>query len=64
MRLELWVERVGGARFTINYEMFDASVLVARASTMCVTFDFDAGRPRRLTDEERAALGEYADGPA
>ncbi len=64
LRLELWVERVGGARFTINYEMFDASVLVARASTMCVTFDFDAGRPRRLTDEERAALGEYADGPA
>ena len=30
-----------------------ATLLAARASTTCVTFDFATDRPRRLTDEER-----------
>jgi acyl-CoA thioester hydrolase len=64
LRLELWIDRIGGARFTIGYEIFDGPALAARASTTCVTFDFTAGRPRRLTDEERATLRDFADVPA
>ena len=61
LRIELWVDKVGGARFTVRYEVFDRELLVARAATMCVTFDFDIDRPRRLTDEERTILAGFAD---
>jgi acyl-CoA thioester hydrolase len=61
LRLELWVDGVRGAAFTVRYEVFDGSRLTARAATVCVPFDFDEDRPRRLTDEERAALAGYRD---
>ncbi len=61
LRLELWSEKVGGARFTVRYEIFDGERLAARAATLCVTFDFDTDRPRRITDEERAILAGFAD---
>jgi acyl-CoA thioester hydrolase len=61
LQVVCWVESIGGARFTIRYEIFDRDVLAARAATVCVTFDFDAGRPRRLTDEERDVLRALAD---
>jgi acyl-CoA thioester hydrolase len=61
LRLELWIEKVGGARFTVRYEVFDGAVLAARAATMCVTFDFTTDRPRRITPEERAILTGFAD---
>jgi acyl-CoA thioester hydrolase len=65
LRLEVWVENVGGARFTVRYEVFDQTpgghVLTARASTTCVTFDFTTDRPRRLTAEERKILAGFAD---
>lgn len=61
LRVETWIDSIGGARFTIRYEILDGDVLAARASTTCATFDFDAGRPRRLTDEERAVLREFGD---
>jgi acyl-CoA thioester hydrolase len=35
-----------------------------RASTVIVPFDFEAQRPRRITDEERAFLKEYMDDAA
>jgi acyl-CoA thioester hydrolase len=57
----MWVENVRGARFTVRYEIFDGQVLAARASTICVAFDFAIDRPRRLTAEEQAALQGYAD---
>ena len=62
LRVEVWIEKVGGARFTVRYEIFDREVLAARAATVCVTFDFAADRPRRLTDEERGILAGFADG--
>ena len=61
LRIEMWVDRIGGARFTVRYEVFDNERLVARAETLCVTFDFDIDRPRRLTDEERTILAGFAD---
>ncbi len=64
LRLELWVDAIRGASFVVHYEVFDGERLVARASTQCVTVDFSADRPRRLTDEERAVLRGYADDSA
>lgn len=64
LRLELWVEHVRGASFTVRYEVFDGDSMAARASTVCVPFDFTSDRPRRLTDEERGRLAEFADLPA
>jgi acyl-CoA thioester hydrolase len=61
LRLELWIDKVGGARFTVRYEVFDGDVLAARAATMCVTFDFATDRPRRITPDERAILTGFAD---
>jgi acyl-CoA thioester hydrolase len=63
LRIEVWIERIGGARFTVRYEIYDGDVLSARASTMCVTFDFETDRPRRLTAEEREILGAFTDEP-
>lgn len=65
LRVEVWIEKIGGARFTVRYEIFDevdgARVLTARAATTCVTFDFAADRPRRLTEEERGILAAFDD---
>jgi acyl-CoA thioester hydrolase len=61
LRVEVWIEQVGGARFTVRYEVFNDDVLSARASTTCVTFDFTTDRPRRLTGEEREILLGFAD---
>ena len=64
LRLELWIERVRGAEFTVRYEVFDDGRLVARAATRCVTFDFEMNRPRRLTGEESGILRSFADEPS
>jgi len=61
LRLELWIERIRGASFTVRYEVFDGDRLAARAATICVPFNFAIDRPRRLTDEERTILAGYAD---
>jgi acyl-CoA thioester hydrolase len=67
LQIEVWIEKIGGARFTVRYEIFDqresGRVLTARASTTCVTFDFATDRPRRLTAEEREILAGFSDEP-
>jgi acyl-CoA thioester hydrolase len=63
LRLELWVEAVRGAAFTVCYELFDEGRLAARAKTICVPYDFARDHPRRLTDEEREILAGYRDEP-
>jgi acyl-CoA thioester hydrolase len=61
LRLELWIGEVRAASFTVHYEVFDGDVLAARAATVCVTFNFETDRPRRLTPDEHAVLTGYAD---
>jgi acyl-CoA thioester hydrolase len=61
LRLELWVDQLRAASFTVHYDVFDGERRVARASTQCVTYDFTADRPRRLTADERAVLAGFAD---
>lgn len=61
LRIETWIEKVGGAKFTVRYEVFDGETLAARASTVCVTVDFTGNHPRRLTGEEREILLSFQD---
>jgi acyl-CoA thioester hydrolase len=63
LRLELWIERVRGASFTVRYDVFDGDTLAAQAATKLVTFDFSTDRPRRLTPDERQILLGYLDEP-
>ncbi|MEU3514648.1 thioesterase family protein [Streptomyces sp. NPDC006654] len=59
--IELWVTEIRAASFTVTYEVKDNDLVYVRASTVVVPFDFESGRPRRLTAEERDFLAEYRD---
>lgn len=59
VRIELWVEELGVARFTIGYELFDGDVRAGRARSVLVPFDLRLQRSRRLTDDERDFLRRY-----
>lgn len=60
LRIEVWVDAVGGSRFSISYRLFDdaapGSPMVARARTFAAPFDLAAGALRRLTEAERSQL--------
>ncbi|MBD0418377.1 thioesterase family protein [Streptomyces sp. NPDC052309] len=57
--IELWVTEIRAASFTLTYEVKDGDQIYVRASTVIVPFDFEAQRPRRITEEEREFLREY-----
>ncbi|MFJ9560696.1 acyl-CoA thioesterase [Streptomyces fuscichromogenes] len=59
--IELWITEIRAASFTITYEVKDDDLVYVRASTVVVPFDFEAGRPRRITAEEREFLAGYRD---
>lgn len=59
VRIEMWVEEIRRASFTLGYELFDNGELASRARSVLVPYDLAAGRPRRLSDEERAFLTPY-----
>jgi acyl-CoA thioester hydrolase len=60
VRVEMWVEQIRAASFTIGYELFDAGVLASRARSVLVPYDLRQQAPRRLTAEEHAFLLPYA----
>jgi acyl-CoA thioester hydrolase len=53
----LWVDAIGGSRFSIGYEVYDGDDLAARARTGLVPFDLASNTLRRLTPAERELLG-------
>lgn len=59
--IESWVTRISAASLTIAYEVKDEDTLYVRASTVVVPYDLEAGRPRRISAEEKAFLQEYMD---
>ncbi|MFI1181340.1 acyl-CoA thioesterase [Streptomyces sp. NPDC020799] len=59
--IETWVTKLGAASLTVAYEVKDEDRVYVTATTVVVPFDFQAGRPRRITAEERAFLEEYRD---
>lgn len=65
--VQLWLGRLGGASLDVNYEVFSpagrAQTLFARASSTIVLVDATTGRPRRISDAERAAWEVYSEPP-
>ena len=56
--------QVGASRFVVGYELHHRGELCAVARTTLCPFDFAAGRPRRLTAEERSWFaGRLVPGP-
>jgi acyl-CoA thioester hydrolase len=55
-RVELWISEIRPSRFVVDYEFFADGTLASRAKSVCVPFDLAAGRPRRLSDDERKYL--------
>ena len=53
----LWVDAIGGSRFSIGYEVYDGADLAAQARTGVVPFDLVSNSLRRLSAEERELLG-------
>ncbi|MGC5020604.1 acyl-CoA thioesterase [Micromonospora sp. DT47] len=60
VRIELWVEAIRAASFTVAYELYDGDVLASRARSVLVPFDLSRKLPRRISDDERAFLLSYA----
>ena len=56
VRVELWVEELRPSRFVLGYELFDRDAVASRARSVCVPFDLEKGRPRRLSAAEREFL--------
>ena len=67
VRVSMWTDRVRAASFLIHYELHtgpaDSDPVAVVAQTQMVPYDLAAGRPRRLTDTERAFLAHWADTP-
>jgi acyl-CoA thioester hydrolase len=62
--IESWVTKISAASLTIAYEVKEADdprQVYVRASTVVVPYNLEAGRPRRITAEEKSFLQEYLD---
>ena len=61
--IEMWVSKVGGASFTVGYEIVDDAegvrTLYGQASTVLAPVDMESGGPRRLSDIEREVLSRF-----
>ena len=65
VRVSMWTDKVRAASFLIHYELrtgpAESDPVAVIAHTQMVPYDLAAGRPRRLTDAERAFLARWAD---
>lgn len=64
--IESWVTGIHGGSFTLDHEIFREGadgerVVFLRARTVMAPFVQATGAPRRITDQERAALAPYAE---
>ena len=64
--IEMWVSRIGGASFTISYELVDTDAdgtrtVYGAAATVLAPVDLATGRPRRLNEIERDVLSRFVE---
>ncbi|MEU1629670.1 thioesterase family protein [Streptomyces sp. NPDC020096] len=57
--VETWVTKISAASVRYSYEVKDEEQVYVRAMTVVVPYDLAAGRPRRITAEERGFLEAY-----
>lgn len=66
IRVQLWLSRFGGSSIEVCYEALAPEgddTVYARGATVIVFVDAATGRPRKITDTERAAWAPYLDEP-
>ncbi|MDT0547510.1 MULTISPECIES: thioesterase family protein [Streptomyces] len=63
VEIEMWVSDLQSATVAIDYAVKDGDTVYATASTVMAPFDYQAGRPRRLTDDETRFFEKYLDDP-
>jgi acyl-CoA thioester hydrolase len=56
LRVEVVVSDIGEDRFTLASQIYDHTELKARTRTVCCSYDFDAGAPRKLSEAQREYL--------
>lgn len=66
--IQMWLGHLGGASISVCYEIWSPEnqaekVLYAVAETAIVLVDSKMMKPRRMTDEERAALEPFVEAP-
>lgn len=61
VRVHLVVDRIGGARFTLAYDILADGQKVARARTVLCPFDLVTNQIRRLTATEREWFSRFAE---
>ncbi|MFC4556562.1 acyl-CoA thioesterase [Georgenia faecalis] len=63
LAVQMWLARMGGASIDVCYEVPGPDGVAARAMTTLVLVDPATGRPRRITDAERAAWQSLVEEP-
>ena len=66
--VQLWLGRLGGASLEVCYEVCspigaEPFVQFAKATSTIVLVDSETGKPRRISDEERAAWTPFTEDP-
>jgi acyl-CoA thioester hydrolase len=65
---EVWIARLGGASLDVHYEVYSPSgveprELTTRAASTLVLVDAATQKPRRISEQERAAWSPYLEDP-
>ena len=57
--VDVWVSEIGRGKFVLSYTVHDDGTAYAEAKSVMVPFDLAQGRPRHVSDDERAFLERY-----
>ncbi|ANZ14886.1 thioesterase family protein [Streptomyces noursei] len=57
--VHVWVTQHRAVSFELAYEIRDADQLYVEGTTTIAAYNLDTGRPRRLSEAERAFLARY-----
>lgn len=63
VHIAMWVSKIAGASFEVDYEIADGDLVYARAQSTLVVFDLEANRPCRIEREDRQVLERYSGEP-
>lgn len=58
--LEIWVEKIGGASYTLGYEFKSGEKLFAKARTVMVTVELASDTVTRIPDDIRIKLAQLS----
>lgn len=59
VKVGLWLGRIGNSSFAVNHDLVVGDTLMARAETIAVWCDYQAGKPEPLSEAMRKAIQPY-----